>query len=144
MTRAKQPNTEQDQWYEEERLDCPSVAQVFQRIYATSAHFAHAAADQQLCVELAQALVRYTAWNDYEEHISVAELRNAVCCLCSFRSLQKRLQVLTCAVRGVIFYCCSVDDNNCDRIVCNCESLGCRIYQHAFGIFYGSCVPFLD
>jgi hypothetical protein len=51
------------------------------------------AADKALCQELAQAAVRFVAWNDSEDCVSVAELRSLVCSLCSFRVLQKRLQV---------------------------------------------------
>jgi hypothetical protein len=90
---AKKPNAAQDQWYEEERLNSASVAQVIARIYGTSAHFVHLGVDNDLCVELAQAIVRFNAWSDVEDYITVAELRTTVCCLCSFRSLQKRLQV---------------------------------------------------
>ena len=69
------------------------MAQIFKKIYATSANFTRIAHDEALCMELAHALVRYIAWSDTEDSIGVLELRNTLCSLCSFRVLQKRLQV---------------------------------------------------
>jgi hypothetical protein len=79
---------------EENCLHASSVGTFFETIFSTSAQFSiHAAANKTLCAELAQAVVRYSAWRDDEEHIAVHELRSFLCSLCSFRSLQKRIQV---------------------------------------------------
>ncbi len=84
-----------DQWLEEEKISTSGVAVIFERIFATSATLGHFASDKALCQELALAAVRFTAWNDNEDCVAVAELRSLLCSLCSFRVLQKRLQVGT-------------------------------------------------
>lgn len=87
---------------EENCLHASSVGTLFETIFSTSAQFStHVAANKTLCTELAQAVVRYSAWRDDEEHIAVHELRSFLCSLCSFRSLQKRIQVWFRAVPGM-------------------------------------------
>lgn len=74
-------------------LSTTSVATLFSCIFTNSAHFTSIGANTTVCVELAEAAVRLIAWKDSAEEVSVLELRNFLCSLCSFRSLQKRIQV---------------------------------------------------
>lgn len=39
------------------------------------------------------AVIRFCSWSDAAQEISVEQLREYLCNLCSFRQLQKRLQV---------------------------------------------------
>lgn len=78
---------------DEDYLSTSSVATLFSCIFTTSTHFNSIGANTTLCVELAQAAVRLIGWKDSAEEASVLELRNFLCSLCSFRSLQKRIQV---------------------------------------------------
>ena len=79
-------------------------------IFATSPSFSGSGSSgsrgdntRKLCAEVAQALVKYVNWSDSAAYMPVAELRNALCSLCSFRSLQKRLQV-----RYNVLSCCGI------------------------------------
>lgn len=78
---------------EEPYISSASAGRLFEIIFATSAQFSALAGDKTLCGELAQAVVRFSAWRDDGDEIAVHELRSFVCSLCSFRSLQKRIQV---------------------------------------------------
>jgi len=76
-------------------ISSASAGRLFELIFATSAQFSTLGGDKILCAELAQAVVRFVAWRDDGDVIAVHELRSFVCSLCSFRSLQKRIQVST-------------------------------------------------
>jgi hypothetical protein len=74
-------------------LSMAEVARVCSGIFKLSPSFSSNSSNTALCAELAEALVKFHSWSDAAIALSVRDLRNAVCSLCSFRNLQKRLQV---------------------------------------------------
>ena len=96
-------------WYDEDRISAEDVEIIIEKLFINSNSLDNdgksssrtamkspsptKSTKKSVYLELAKVLIKMSSWNDFSSFISILDLRNMLCSLCSFRVLQKRLQV---------------------------------------------------
>jgi len=96
-------------WYDEDRISAEDVEIIIEKLFINSnsrdddlksssrttmkSPSPTKSTKKSVYLELAKVLIKMSSWNDFSSFISILDLRNMLCSLCSFRVLQKRLQV---------------------------------------------------